>query len=249
MRISIVLLVIFLVAWLPVGSTQAASVTLNTFGSTNLTTYANDVTDSVVKETVKPAAVPFAFTSTSTDGGSLTESAYDLSDSGFEVTVDQTRVSALNGRAQAFGTVYFSVDEDVSYTASGSYAAVDADGRRLLYLSFLEDHTVAGTSLYRSLQESRATPNESFTLGFTEGDFENENTGSLTGTLLAGHQYAWFHAAYLVASPTASTSSASGSGNFALTFAAIPEPNTGLLVGLGLVALTASRRRTDGRAT
>ena len=129
MRISIVLLAISLVAWLPVGGARAASVTLNTFAATNLTTYASDASGSVVKETSKPVSVPYTFTSTSTDGGSLTESAYDLSDSGLEVTVDQTRVSTLNGRAQAFGTVYFSVDEDVSYTASGSYAAVDADGQ------------------------------------------------------------------------------------------------------------------------
>ena len=41
------------------------------------------------------------------------------------------------------------------------------------------------------------TLNESFTLGMVEGDTLNTDTGSLTGVLLAGHDYALFYHAHI----------------------------------------------------
>ncbi len=48
--------------------------------------------------------------------------------------------------------------------------------------------------VFNSRQESRSTPNESFTLGLNEGDYNNVDynnvdIGSLTGNLIPGQTY------------------------------------------------------------
>jgi hypothetical protein len=88
-----------------------------------------------------------------------------------------------------------------------------------------------------STQTSHATPNESFTFGF----FINVDIGSLTGTLIAGHDYRFFHDFGIVSSPTAPVSGATASGFTSLHLSVIPEPSTALLLGLGLFGLGARR--------
>ena len=67
-------------------------------------------------------------------------------------------------------------------------------------------------------------------------------TGSLTGTLLAGHYYVFSYRSDVSMLYEASPiPSATAAGFVALSF--IPEPSTALLVTLGLVGLAVKRRR------
>jgi hypothetical protein len=212
---------------------------LNDSGTSYLVTRADDSASDV--DFAYPAAVPYSYTSTSVDGGASSESEYNFSNLGFDITLDHSRVSGDGGISRSYGSIYFSVDNDVDFTALGSYSVVDPDGRRAHVYAYLYDQT-SDSYLFQSLQQSDATPNESFTLGGTGGDFNNLQLGSLTGTLIAGHDYNLYYNAYIQALPS-TTSGATASGSFSLVFPA-PEPGTGLLLGMGLLALTAGRRRS-----
>lgn len=234
--------------WLPLSAAlflltppaSALTVTLNGAGTSYMYTAADDRSGGDAYETLYPTALPYSDTSTSVDGGASSESEYDLSDAGFDITFDHSRVSTLDSYGYSAGLIYFSVDQDVDYVASGSYSVVDPDGRSVLLNTLLWDLTAA-SSLFVSQQESNATPNESFTLGGTGGDYYNNNTGSLTGTLIAGNDYRLYYAIDLYTSPSASTSGATATGSVSLSF--VPEPGTGLLVMTGVLGLALRRRR------
>lgn len=240
MRIS-TLLVFLLFVWLPVGAATAYTVTLNGFNNSSMTAYADDASGFRASETVNPVALSYSYTSNNVDGLVSSEAQYSLTDFGFNITLSQARSSTFQTIARSHGTIFFSVNEDVDFVASGSYTAVDATGSRILLLSRLFDITQS-TYLYQSKQTSDVTANESFTLGLAEGDQANFNFGSLSGTLLAGNDYRFNFDAYIQSFPSEG-SSATATGNFALTF--IPEPGTGLLVTMGLVAMTAGRKRSN----
>jgi hypothetical protein len=81
--------------------------------------------------------------------------------------------------------------------ASGQYGFSSVnDTVRIVYSTFLRDDT-AGSILFNSTQQSLATPNEQFALGGMGGDNLNTFTGSLTGTLIAGHNYRWTTNAFI----------------------------------------------------
>ncbi|MBW2267847.1 MAG: PEP-CTERM sorting domain-containing protein [Deltaproteobacteria bacterium] len=225
---------------LPGLSASALTVTLNGSGTSYLTSTATDVSGPSSSETVNPAALPYSYTSTNVDGGASSESVYALTNAGFDITLDHSRVSALNSSAISYGNIRFSVDQNIDYVASGSYSAVDSGGRQI-YLNMNMYDVTASATVFQSFQLSEATPNESFTLGGSGGDSSNQLLGSLTGTLIAGHEYSLNYNAFIKAYPTASTSGATASGSVSLTF--IPEPSTALLLGLGLIGFGASRRR------
>lgn len=193
-------------------------------------------------------AFPYQDTISITDGTGSLISGFDLSDSGFTMTFDYARGAGFAGVTG--GEFYFSVDENIRYTATGSLSAADPVGRVLELTVYLADVTYpAGLFLLKNRQTSDATPNESFTLGQAGGDYRNTNEGSLTGTLLAGVEYgliiefeAFYDHQYPLPEPP-EYSDATFSGNVSLSFSAIPEPTTASLLALGLVGIAAVRRR------
>ena len=208
--------------------------------TTTLSTNSDDGVGSNVVNTVNPGAgLPYSYTSTSIDGLAASEAGYSLTNSGFDITLDHARTGAYLSIAQSSGYIYFSADQDIDYIASGSYTAVDPSGRRTLLYSRLHDDT-AGSYVYRAEQQSYTTVNESFTLGGSGGDSYNFNSGSLTGTLIAGHNYQFHYNTFVLADTTASPSGVTGTGNVSLTF--VPEPTTALLLTLGLALLGIRRR-------
>ncbi|MBW2361682.1 MAG: PEP-CTERM sorting domain-containing protein [Deltaproteobacteria bacterium] len=242
--LSVALLV--LLFSLPGLPASALSVTLNDGGSSYLTATADDQSGAASTESVIPVAVPYVYTSTNVDGGASSEADYNLYNTSFAIGLDHSRPVTLGSFGQSYGSIFFSVDENVGYTALGSYAATDSDGRRVRFEGSLYDFT-AGEYLFRSVQESRSTANESFTLGLAEGDFLNVDTGLLTGTLVAGQAYKFQYNVLLQANPSGAASSATGTGSLSLTFPAlVPEPSTALLLAAGLVGL-AHRRRHQSR--
>ena len=86
-----------------------------------------------------------------------------------------------------------------------------------------------------------------------DGDFSNTTQGSLTGTLLAGHQYEFYFEDFIQAFPqtdfgatatgciTLSIGGATGGG--ACGVAAVPEPGSLALAGLALAGLGLARRK------
>lgn len=242
MRISTPLLVLLLGICFPINSVLAISVTLDGTKTWLRTQVGLGSGPESVFENVFPATLPYSYSSTVDNGTSSAASDYDLSNADFSITLDHSR-AAMNARALSRGQIFFSVDQDVDYTASGSYSAVDPEGRRIYYEAFLFDHTLLSSAFF-SRQVSRSTLNESFNLGGSAGDFENQSSGTLTGTILSGHEYSFQYQVWVDAYPTASPSGATASGNLSLTF--VPEPTTGLLMGMGLVlwlAVDARRQR------
>lgn len=241
MRIPTTLLAISLVAAVPA---SAYTITLGAGSNLNITAF--DGVETSDESGLNPGVVlPYFATATAFDSGSSVVTEYDLSNDGFLITMDHIRTGISGGASQSSGEVRFGVDQDTAYSASGSYSAFDTDGHNIRLTVHLRDYTLLPSPyfLFQSHQQSLSTPNESFILGETDGDFTNGMNGDLTGTLIAGHSYGFIYNLYIrSSSPISSTVSATGFID--LSFSAIPEPSTGLLLTLGLLGLGVHRHRT-----
>ncbi|HVT29266.1 MAG TPA: hypothetical protein VHE81_14715 [Lacipirellulaceae bacterium] len=184
-----------------------------------------------------------------TDGASHSNNGIDWSASGGQtilgLTVDHQRTGQLNSIAETDqNNVNFTALDNEPYELSGFYSATDAGAAGRLYLEVRLFDSTASTELFRNVQNSTATLNESFILGASGGDQGNISNGSPTGNLIAGHHYALFSEYLSQASPDAD-SGAVASGNLTLTIGvAVPEPaSTFYLLACGLPLLILSTRR------
>lgn len=229
-------------AFLAAGGASALEVSLNVSATSALRTEAWDPAGPAsALDDVFPENLPYASTSTSPAAEAFAESDYVLSNSGFDITFDHIRPSANGGHAYSEGDIQFAVDEDVPFAAAGTYAASDPSAHRIRLEVSLFDLTL-GEFVFISSQESVSTPNESFTLGGLGGDASNQATGSLTGTLLVGHEYGLY---YRAAFETVGSAAASAPAAGAVTLSFIPEPGTGLLLTAGLCILGITRPRAQ----
>ena len=221
-------------------SSQAVVVTLDSGNTTSIASYAG-VSQSA-QDVVQPSSFPVSDTLNAVSGIDTSTTAVSLTNTAFSIDMTHSRDSAFNHWAKTEGFVYFSVDQDVDYEATGSYSVLDGggSGANVQLYGVLQDLTAAN-DLFFSDQQSGGDPNESFTLGLSEGSVSNFTVGSLTGTLLAGHDYVFAFGATSANVGFAASGTVSGSGNITLTF--IPEPSTALLLGLGLVGLSKKRKR------
>jgi hypothetical protein len=148
--------------------------------------------------------------------------------------------------------------QDTTYAVSGKYTATDVGAPGRVYLESYLRHVDAATLLFRDVSGSNATTNESFTLGVAnDGDvaLENINTGSLTGTLLAGQTYEFHFNSFIFAFPegdsgtsaegcvTLSIGGATGGGACGVQ-TSVPDlgVSTGSLLTLALGAMVCARR-------
>lgn len=173
------------------------------------------------KSILYPMVIPYSKDQLVQAGDSSSHAHYELSNSGFQITMDHARATMQYANAASEGGLFFTVDQNVEYVMEGVYTASDPDGRTVLQTAWLYDLT-DNDFVFDARQESWATANESFTLGLQEGDYANTMSGSLIGTLLAGHSYELTYRTLLYAYTGASTSPATATGYFRMAF--VPEP-------------------------
>ncbi len=180
------------------------------------------------------------------DAGSATF-AYDFTHSINNTVGDKT----TSDRAYSYNSsLYFTATMDTTYSIDGLYGMTGPGGTRIYSQVFLYDRT-AGLTLFQDTTESRSTIDASFVLGVTgDGDFRNSTSGTLAGSLLAGHDYQFFFNSYiqaLDANNQVSEVAAIASGDVNLYVGAdlgpVPVPAAAWLFCSGLLGLVGVARR------
>jgi hypothetical protein len=220
--------VVVISSWLL--ATVAAATTLNDGGVTKLNIGVRDTNVSFTTAVSDrfPTALPYADTHSLSQGAASSTDIYAFTESNFNIRVNHHRPGLIDSGAGTSSDVFFSVAAGAPYLLSGTYTAIEPDPRHVVIdvtFSDVDTHQV----LFHNRQSSLSTPNESFVLGGSGGDSENEVSGSLSGSLLAGHRYHLEYHPQIYANFTGTESSASGFINLA-----IPEPGT-----IGLISLFA----------
>jgi len=142
-----------------------------------------------------------------------------------------------------FSALTFTADVDTNYSVSGFFDSLSSIATETILSASLFDIT-DNIFLLNEYSESRSTVNESFVLdGISEGDYTNQLVGSLTGNLIAGHDYQYSFVTKIkslnqFAQETESI--ASGTGNVTLSIGTptvVPIPAAIWLFGSGLIGL------------
>jgi len=240
-RLSMIVL-LALVALVAAPAAFAVTITLNGAGTSYIKTVADAGTLTASVQTVNPASLPTAGAPPSVvDGANVASTTYNLSNASLNITFSHDRAALYGSFAQSYGHIFFSPDTDVNYVLSGAYAsnATDANTTTFMTAQIFDYNTFS--SLFINDQYSVTTSGESFMLGQTGGDSSNQLVGSLTGTLIAGHQYDLYFMDYINSTPYAATTAAQATGYLNLTF--VPEPTSTALLGVSFAGLAAAGRK------
>jgi hypothetical protein len=178
--------------------------------------------------TDNPSTIPYDRTTTANDVSGSSAVQVNLADSSFLANFSAKLIEPFNftsGNVQ----LVFTPSADLSYNLSGSNTETGSSS----FHSFSVDLTDLTTDapLFNNLQNSFDVSGETLALGNEGGNGNNSLSGSLTGTLLANHQYSLSIATEMDGLPTFNLASE-------LPFAALQGPASSGSVTLGLAATT-----------
>ena len=210
---------------------------------------------------------PVVGTATATLGGNTAVHSYtfepdfSMGPAFFDSSYDLTRSAIEGERASAESLMYFMVDAPVTYDLMGFFSVTDEAGTTIpgnveLEMELLDvtDMGMPPITLFYNWQDSEMTKDESFELGFEDGDTTNFLEGSMTGLLEPGKLYKYRTLVTVNAIDIdgagpgpATDGTATAMGATTIVFmkpAVIPEPGSFMVVSM--VALITSLRRRRG---
>ena len=234
----------------------AASASPIIINSSNIVSIANDAIGS--GRTVEDTSTAFGSRSLlAIDGAANSSTNINWVDTGsgalFDFDMNHTRTGALNSFSQSYEAVLrFTAGANTTYSLTGDYSADDITSAGRIY-SYVGLRNISTNSfLFRDLNDSRNTLDESFMIGIGgEGDYHNLFVGSQTGLLVAGDQYELFFqnviqaisiadgGASATGCVTLSIGGATGAGSCG---SSVPEPMPLTMLGAGLAALGLRRK-------
>ena len=188
-------------------------------------------------------ALPFNFVRSVTDGGASAVTTYAFTTAAgrttFDFSFEHARTDLADSLATSGGFIDFTVEpgSDLRYAFEGTYAL---EGTGWIGLSAQLFDLTDNTMVFRSLQVSQSTVNETLVVGGLAGDLSNTLVGSPTGSLIAGHQYRMGYV-YEIHTRPATAGAATADGTF--SFNVIPAPDAAALGLTGLAAAAWFRRR------
>jgi hypothetical protein len=169
--------------------------------------------------------------------------------SGLDVGFSHSHSALDGGIAGTSANLFFLVTEDTPYRLSGTYDLAGASLSALdvhftaISAADYEQRTGVETTVYYDYEEIFDFPPETYTSTFPEhGRFGGEATG-----LLSGGQY--YHLNFAASSFSRGGGTASGEGQFSLSFGTVPEPSAGLVCAAILAACGMSRTVARARFT
>jgi hypothetical protein len=201
----------------------------------------NDYTDAYVSDGTNQNDSYYFNTGGTTAIATLPTGYASQTDSNYSTFGDSAAFTAVFNHLRQgdfFGQAYSQIEVDFTtavagaYTASGAYSNA---GGFTIFSSFLYDST-ANAYVYNNYQESIGAP-ASFVLGGTGGNSSNTWSGSLTGTLPAGHSFQWSTIVATVAYPTADSGALAGGGVTLTIQAAVPEFSSAIVWSLLAVTM------------
>lgn len=180
-------------------------------------------------------------------GGLRTELSYTLSDGGFTFSFGNNQDGSTTNITSSEASIVFVVDRDTDFIASGLFSVVSAAVPFVysqLYTELLD--LDSATRVFTRMERGGGGADPTYSVGQaacppTTNPDPYSCTGALTGTLLAGHRYSLHYNAGLVPVEGVVETGPTGSGHY--SFSLVPEPNTALLIGLGLMLIGVSRSR------
>ena len=204
-----------------VGSEAAAAISI-----AGAQTYAKVFVAETTNDFLDPSFPNATAEATLLDASSHTDGTYVTTGdtASFFAEFAQSRPGALESLTVGSGVVNFSLEVDESYSISAVFA--NPSGFAVLETYILDVTT--NSYVFHDLQKNQGGP-VTLTAGVTTGNYFDQYTGSLgslTGVLLAGHDYRWGVEGSTTAAPIEDGGAiASGNGLLVLTPAvAVPEP-------------------------
>jgi len=152
-----------------------------------------------------PVALPFRATGDAIDGGSNSQSTFDLTDSHLAIGMNQRRAGGQSSLARSFGSLAFTPMVNLHYEISGTFdlsgALFDA-----LDAAYVADN---GHPVFGVARENTAAVNASAQLALGSGAPEGANANSV-GSMFAGDPYTLRYEFRIAANKTDGGSSATG---------------------------------------